>query len=407
MKVLIFATAYLPFAGGAELAIKEITDRLPHVSFTLITARFARSLLRQERLGNVEVYRVGGGCGCDKWMLPLRAFRLAEALEKSEHFDVIWSMMASQGSIAAARFKRAFPKKRLVLTVQEGDEEEYLKRYALGSDFLYRLFIRPWHLSVFKRADAITAISAHLAERARRNAPNTPVEVIPNGVDIEKFKNQNPKIKIAELRKRLQFSEKDNIVITTSRLVPKNGVGDLVGAMRYLPEETKLLILGDGPLRRNLQRTTYNLQLNDRVRFLGAVPHGELPEYLSAADVFCRPSRSEGFGSSFIEAMAAGVPVVATPVGGIPDFLFAPLPESETENHLFSHSHELEERWGETITGLFCEAGNPKSIAGKIQILLSDSGLRERIIANAGKMVLEKYQWDGIASVMERVFFGS
>jgi len=405
MNILIFSTAYLPFVGGAELAIKEITDRIPNVSFTLITARFRRGLPRFEKIGN----RVGPGTVLDKWLLPCLGYAKAWRLEKEKEFDVIWSMMASQGSVAAAFFKRAFPQKKLVLTLQEGDEEAHLKRYVFGSELLYRLLVRPWHLLVFKRADTITAISNYLAERAKQNAPNAPVAVIPNGVDIAKFqitnsKSQtNPNLSKKEIRKKLGIQKEDKVVITTSRLVEKNGIGDLVEAMPHLPENVKLLILGTGPLEKSYKLKAKSYKLEGRIRFFGHIAHEQLPQYLHGADIFCRPSHSEGMGSSFIEAMAAGLPVVATPVGGIPDFLIAPLSDSEAEGHLFSNSHELENRWRETITGLFCEVENPNSIAEKVKLLLSNDELRHRIVENASKMVWEKYEWGLIAGQMKKV----
>lgn len=380
MNILIFSTAYLPFVGGAELAIKEIADRLPEVSFALITARFRRDVPKFERIGNVNVHRVGFGVSFDKWLLPWLGLQKAKELERKEGFDIIWSMMASQASIAAARFKKAFPEKRLVLTLQEGDDEAHLKRYAFGSEFLYRLLVRPWHLMVFRRADAVTAISNYLAERARKNNPNVPLTVIPNGVDVKNFQPTTNNQQREETRRRLGMGPADKVVITTSRLVKKNGVGDLIEAMRYVPEEVKLLVCGTGPLSKNLQLTTNNLQLGNRIRFLGHIPHENLPAYLHASDIFCRPSLSEGMGSSFIEAMAAELPVVATQVGGIPDFL------------------------RDKETGLLCEVNSPKSIAEKVKLLLSNDDLRKRIIKNASRMVREKYEWDGISEKMRKVF---
>ncbi|MDO8619891.1 MAG: glycosyltransferase family 4 protein [bacterium] len=385
MKILIFSTAYLPFVGGAELAIKEITDRLPDISFTLITARFSRGVPARERIGNVEVYRVGFGTRFDKWFLPWLGLRKAKQLESTAHFDVLWSMMASQASLSATWFKELHQGKKLVLTLQEGDEEAHLKRYVLGNEFLYELFIRSWHVAVFKQANVITAISNYLADRARRNS-SAEVEVIPNGVTVGKFqipnsKSQtNSKSQNTEVRQRLGIKPEDKVVITTSRLVEKNGVGDLIEAMQYLPEYVKLLICGTGHLDRDYKLKAKSYQLEGRIRFLGHVPNEQLPDYLQSADIFCRPSLSEGLGISFLEAMAAGVPVVATPVGGIPDFL------------------------SDGGTGLFCEVNNPKSIAEKVQTLLSDSDLRTRIATNALAMVQEKYGWEGIAEKMKSVF---
>ena len=115
---------------------------------------------------------------------------------------------------------------------------------------------------------------------------------------------------------------------------------------------------------------------------MGFVKPEELPKFYAIADVFCRPSLSEGLGNSFLEAMAAGVPVVATPVGGIPDFL----------------------RDGKT--GWFCRVNDPASIAEKIKYILDEQNKAEaqKVINNAKQMVLDKYDWDGIAGQMENIF---
>lgn len=402
MNILIFSTAYLPFVGGAELAIKEITDRLSpsEFSFDLITLNLGRKQKREEMVGNVRVVRLS----CPKWWFPFLAFTTAARLHRAKPYGSVWSVMASYGGFAGLFFKYRFPRIPFILTLQEGDSFAHIYRRVF--------FVWPLFRMIFTRADRITAISTYLAEWAKRMGTRCPIEVIPNGVNIAKFQIRNPKpetnfksqIQSEELRKKLGLRSGDKIVITTSRLVKKNGVGDLIEAMRYLPEEVKLLICGAGPLLKNLQLITNSLQLSDRVRFVGYISHDGLPHYLHAADVFCRPSLSEGMGSSFVEAMAAGLPVVATPIGGIPDFLSAPLPGSEEERYLFSNSRELANRWSEKITGLFVKMGDSEDIAGKIRMLLSNDILREHIIKNASKMVREKYDWDAIAKMMQEAF---
>jgi glycosyltransferase involved in cell wall biosynthesis len=142
----------------------------------------------------------------------------------------------------------------------------------------------------------------------------------------------------------------------------------------------RLEIAGDGPLRPSLKKLAQDLKIADQVVFLGQVHPDEIPKLLTRAHIFVRPSCSEGLGSSFLEAMAAGLPVIGTPVGGIPDFL----------------------KDGET--GLFCEPGNPKSIAAAIKRLLDDASLRERLAINGQKLVREKYDWSLIAQQMNRLF---
>jgi glycosyltransferase involved in cell wall biosynthesis len=143
----------------------------------------------------------------------------------------------------------------------------------------------------------------------------------------------------------------------------------------------KFLIIGTGELGARLKLKVESEKLQERVKFLGFVDHKDLPPYLWASDIFIRPSLSEGMGNSFIEAMAAGLPIIATPVGGIVDFL----------------------KDGET--GLVCEVSNPKSIAQKVEKLIKDRESRDYIVKNSLKLVNEKYDWGLVAERMRREVF--
>lgn len=393
-KILIFSTAYCPFVGGAEVAVKEITDRIVDTQFDLITAKLDRKLPSIEKIGNINVYRVGFGFKTlDKLWLALFGHRKAAKLYKEKKYDVVWSMMASQASIAAAKFKIKESKPKLILTMQEGDEEEHLKRYVLGVNFLYRWLIKPLHLLVFQKADFGTAISNYLIERMRKNGVDVPIELIPNGVDINKFEIRNSKSEIEErkkIRQELELKEGDIVLVTSSRLVKKNGVGDVIHALTKLSENIKFLILGEGYLEESLKLKAKSLKVSDRVIFMGLVSHQSLPKYLKACDIFIRASLSEGFGVSFIEAMAAKLPVIATPVGGITDFLFSP-------------AKLMRSGIDAIATGYFCEPENPESIVSTVQKVISDPN-KNQIIENAYKMVKEKYDWDLIAKQMSAVF---
>lgn len=364
-RILIFSTAYFPLVGGAEVAVKEITDRLSDIQFDLITARFKKDLPKIEKIGNVNVYRLGFGLSLlDKLLLPFWGAAFALKLNKKNHYDFFWCIMvtfASGGAYIANLFQKSVP---IILTLQEGDSESHLRFRWLG------LINLSWRLAL-KRTDILTVISNYLAERAKRLGYKGRIEVIPNGVDINKFE-------IGQYR----VLAKDRIIlITTSRLVEKNGVGDIIDALEYLPKNVSLKILGIGPLENDLKFKIKNCKLEGRVELLGFVDQEKIPEYLHNADIFIRPSLSEGMGNSFIEAMAAGLPVIATPIGGIVDFL---------------HDEE---------TGLFCEMKNPKSIAEQVKKLIDNPELKIKLIENASRMVKEKYDWDLVARNMrERVF---
>lgn len=381
-KVLIFSTAYFPFVGGAEVAVKEITDRISDIEFDMITARMDRKLPKFERVGNVNVYRMGFGVkALDKIILAKWGFLKALKLNKKNNYDIAWSIMASQASIAASLFKIFKKRVKLILTLQEGDEEEHLARYVFNIKFLYKILIRPWHILVFKKADFVTAISSYLVDRAIQNGiQKEKIKIVPNAVDIKHFTKEYPKEELNSLKNELNIKDGEKVLITTSRLVKKNAIDDVIKSLKYLPSNIKFLIFGIGEDLEKLKNLAKEINVEDRIKFLGQVDHKDLPKYLHISDVFLRPSLSEGLGNSFLEAMVAGVPVVGTEVGGIPDFLI------------------------DRESGLFCEVNNPESIVEKVKLLLENDELRKKIIENGRNLVKKEYNWDIIVKRIKDIF---
>lgn len=389
-RILIFSLAYYPrFVGGAEVAVKEITDRLgADFEFDMVTLK--KHSPSFERIGNVNVYRVGWKWfgkntkssdffPLSKYSFPFFALFKANSLNRTRNYDLIWSIMANYAGFGALFFKMLHPKVPFVLTLQEGDPIEYIKKRV---GVLYPVFKK-----IFTSADIIQTISYYLADFARSMGYRRDIKVVANGVDIKHFSQRLTEEEILALKN--QYKKKDNEVflITTSRLVIKNAVDDIISSLKFLPDNIKLLIIGTGREEGNLKELVSKLNLLNRVYFVGFVPHKDLPKYLAISDIFIRPSLSEGFGNSFVEAMAAEVPVIATPVGGIVDFLFDPDMNSDKRP-----------------TGLFCEVRNPKSIADQVKKYLENPALREQIIIESKKMVNEKYDWDLIANKMIEVF---
>lgn len=375
-KILIFSLAYYPnFVGGAEVAVKEITDRLGgDFEFHMITLG-VKSDLPEEKIGNVFVHRVGTVSTFSKYLFPFRACKKACELHRENIFDVTWAIMANYAGFAGLFFKLKNREVPFVLTLQEGDPIGYIKRRV---GIFYPLF-----KLIFKRADRITAISNYLAQWARSMNPKASVTVVPNGVDVQRFMIHDSGFMNKErvgMREKWGFEETDTVLVTTSRLVVKNGVGDVIESLRFLPENVKFLVVGAGPLEKTLKASVEAYKLSQRVVFTGFVEHTHLPQYLHMSDIFIRPSLSEGMGNSFIEAMASGLPVIATPVGGIPDFLT------------------------DRVTGIFCKPHDPKSIADAVTALLFGPSLRATIVENAQKMVAERYDWNLIAGEIKKVF---
>ena len=327
-KILIFSSTYHPFVGGAEVAIKEITDRLgDDYEFDMVTIKFDSNLPDYEKVGNVGVYRLGFTKNnptmndlvnfplkLNKIIFPFLAWWKAGDLYAEKKYDAIWSMMASYAGFGAVFFKFSHPEVPYLLTLQEGDPIDYIKRKVR---FVYPLFVK-----IFTKADVVQAISNYLAGWAKDMGFTGTLEIVPNAVNTEHFSLGYSEVELNELKNELGKKSEDKFVITTSRLVLKNAVDDVIKSLKYLPENIKFIILGDGPDRKMLGDLAKKEGVENRVSFLGMVDHKEMPKYLKVSDIFIRPSLSEGFGNSFIEAMASEIPVIATQEGGIADFLF-------------------------------------------------------------------------------------
>lgn len=362
-KILILSTAYLPMIGGSELAIHHIAERLTDFDFDVVTGRYDPLVPKMERIGRVRVFRVGGSLArfalfLPKILMPLAMAFTAARLIQKQRYTLTHAYQASQAGGAAWLLKFIFPRLPFVLTIQEGKELQHQS-----------ILIRTFRSLILRSADHITAISSYLATYVRRFS-KAPIDLIPNGVSIRDFSRETS-------------ITTPHRAISVSRLVQKNNVENIIRAMAYvLPivPDARLTIVGDGPLRRHLEGLASNLKLSKVVDFIGSVAPRELPEVLSGAGVFVRPSLSEGLGSAFLEAMAVRVPVVASAVGGIPDIV-----------------HDGE-------TGLLCDPSDPTDIARQIIRLMTDIGLRDHIVKEAFRMVETNYDWDIIAQRMGRLY---
>src|SRR3989344_2365398 len=236
--VLIFSTAYHPFIGGAELAIKEITDRIYDPYFILITARMRRDLPFRERVDNVDVYRVGIGIPfLDKILSPVLAACLVFMITRHTRVCLFWSVMVSYITITPALLKmfglyRTTP---FLLTLQEGDSEKHIFEGRFG-------FIAYGWRTCLKYANHVQVISTYLGKLARDFGYKGHISVVPNGVDAQKFQIEEKKEK--------------KIIITISRLVEKNGVDTLIKAFAEVHKkitDAKIHIGGDGKLRTEIE----------------------------------------------------------------------------------------------------------------------------------------------------------
>ena len=289
-----------------------------------------------------------------------------------EPIDVInahW--IVPQGVVT--RLVQTFSPVPVVLTVHGGDIFAF---QGLLGRLLKRLVLR--------RADACTANSAFTRSQLLQLCPAAEVSIVPMGVDGTEFEPRQPNF---SLRRRLGVSAE--MILFVGRLVEKKGVHNLLAAMQRVlkrfPKAT-LVLVGDGTQRPELERTSERLEIAGAVRFLGKLPHEQLPEYYAAADLFVGPSvvdrsgDTEGLGVVFIEAASAGLAIVGTSVGGISDVLI----------------HE--------VTGIAVEPDQPEALADAIERLLCDETLRRRLGEAARQHALSQFSWSQVAARFSSVF---
>jgi glycosyltransferase involved in cell wall biosynthesis len=190
---------------------------------------------------------------------------------------------------------------------------------VVGSDVLFADARRGRVAEAVRRADGVMAASQDLADHViGMGADARRVRVVYNGVDTGLFLPGDRK----DARTKLNLRSDAPLILFVGNLLPVKGLDVLIDALGLLVREGKPFrchLIGQGPLRFDLERRAAAAGIGDRVTFIGAVAHASLPDWFRAADLFVLPSRSEGVPNVLLEASACGIPYVASNVGGIPE----------------------------------------------------------------------------------------
>jgi len=369
LRVLVCVDYFSPTAtGGAERVAAETCGRFVKsgVQVTVVSAVPAGPASRRSSEGiDVRIVaahdlsRLVGGqfaVGPAVWrVLPAEIDRLAPDV-------IITHSLHFHSSIAAAFFarRRGVP---LVTTVHVAG----LDALPLSVRFpasLYERSIGRWILS---RSDRVIAVSESAREHAQSlGARPDRVVVIPNGVDVELFHPVEPTVDQVGPQRPLR-------VVFVGRLIANKGARLALDAFALLKERGcrfSAVVVGDGPLGPSLRDAVRSLGLEGAVTFTGAIV-GVVRE-LRDADVLIRPSMTEGMSLAVLEAMACGLPVVATDVPGNRDLV----------------------RDGEN--GVLVPYGQPEALAGALERLASDAALRDRLGRAARQTALD-HSWDDTA----------
>lgn len=171
-----------------------------------------------------------------------------------------------------------------------------------------------------RRANGLLAVSQGLIdEMAALGIPRDKITLHRTGLDTDLFRPYDRRM----CRDQLGLPRDKPVLATVGALIPRKGQRFVIEALAELPEAI-LLIAGKGGDEPALRTLAKELDLAERVRFLGPVAHGELPILLNAADVFVLPSSSEGLANAWVEALACGTPVVTTPIPGALELITDP-----------------------------------------------------------------------------------
>jgi glycosyltransferase involved in cell wall biosynthesis len=204
--------------------------------------------------------------------------------------------------------------------------------------------------------------------------------VIPSVVDLDRFR---PGLDPGSLRNTLRLDGK-RVLVFTGRLVPHKGVNVLLEALKLLPSDVVLLVIGAGPRLSSLRALARRLDVEDRVRFCSAVTDEELPQYMALGEVFVFPSqnRLEGFGLAVAEAMALGLPAIVADMPGVREVIEP------------------------GVEGLLAEPLLAGDVAAKVQTLLGDRALAARM-GEAGRRRAEaRYGVATVAGQLLSVYAG-
>ncbi|NMC36415.1 glycosyltransferase family 4 protein [Candidatus Beckwithbacteria bacterium] len=369
MKILHIITHYYPHVYGAEnfaMHLAQHQAKQGHEVY-VVTGRWQDSWPSEETLHKVKIYRVE--VNKTRYIQTILSIwpltRKARQIIQSKNIEVIHSHIYP-GMLVGAKLKKEFALPWLA-TIQGGDIGDYKESFGpLGTTFKKIIG------KALQKADLVHAVSSYLKkELVKMELDNKKITVVPNGVDVNKFTTQNPKPKNNNKIK----------LVTSSRLETKNNLTQLVKVVSDLTHkdyDITLDIYGTGSLEQALKTEIKTLRLEKIVKLKGYVKQSKLSIVLPNYDVFVRLSTQEGFGISFIEAMACGLLTIGTPVGGITDII------TDREN---AYLIDLN-----------------KNISKQFISIIKDRKNWPAISRNGRNTVTEKFAWSKVLTQMDQLY---
>jgi L-malate glycosyltransferase len=306
MKILMLNFEFPPIGGGSGNANKYLLKELSQYSafkIDLITSKLGKGNLIESFSKNTTIHKIGlhkkelhhwKASEMAEWCI--KSFFYIKKILKKEHYDLCFCWNGWPPGYLGYLFRKKVP---YLIALRGHDVPGYEKRFKN----LEKIFLKRLSKKIWENAKIVTSNSEQLRELAR-NTSEVPIKIIYNGVDTQEFKPKSKKI------------GKKIVLISTGRLGQRKGHIYLIRALRKI-QGFKLILVGDGVEREKLERESQGLD----VEFVGSVKHEDLPKYLQKADAYISPALVEGMSNSTLEAMACGLPIITTIVGGTKELI--------------------------------------------------------------------------------------
>lgn len=364
MRILLLNSEYPPIGGGAGNASANLAGCLAKMGHevTVLTSRFGNLPHREEK-GNLTVIRIPSlrrrqdrSGALEQAVFIVSASFFSLRLIPQTKPDVTLAFFGVPSGVVALLLKlmQGIP---YVVSLRGGDVPGF-RPYDFG---VYHKLIAPLLRLVWRNASAITANSSGLRELALAFDSRYTIHVIPNGVDLEFYKTETRNDKAAHL-------------LSVGRVVHQKGFDLAMHALSGLKDlEWEWHVAGDGPQMSFLTSLASDLGIADRVHFLGWQSRTQLSEQYRWANLFLFPSRHEGMPNAVLEAMASGLPVIASRIAGNEELVM------------------------DGVTGLLVPAESIAALRGALQNMISDAPLRARMGQASRERVERYFSWENVA----------
>jgi len=358
IKIIFVIRYFHPFIGGLEKKALNLANQLIQrgISVEVVTSRFRRNWPAHELIKGVPVSRLPSP-RIKVFGALVFLFCLGRYLVKTRHhYNIVHAFQVGYSSAFAIILGNLLAKKTVLNLSGSGS----------GGD-IHRHRRTPWgimFLILCRLATRIVVLNRQMTKELRTIFYNDDfIVLIPNGVDLNTYRKNND---CTTLKSTLGIGE-EKIILYTGRLSQEKGVDFLIHAYATLPVSVlaRLYILGDGPDRQRLLDLIEQLHLGGRVVMVPGVE--DVSSFLQISDIFVMPSRFEGLSNSILEAMACGVPVIATRVTGNVDLI------------------------EDGVTGLLVSPGDVRELAGALATILANPEKGKDLGRRARDMVHHSY----------------